>query len=138
MKFEISVDDGDVDPNSSVMDRFCLTEAQWKKMQPFWLGKSSDPGRTGGDARFFTEAVLWIARTGSPWRDLPDFYRQALVKPVRLGADDPHQARRGHVIQCEITHRQHTFIGSAKPKFSPSNSDIGKLPSFTVNAVLAD
>jgi transposase len=53
------------------MDRSCLTDAQWAKMQPFCLGKASDPGRTGGDARLFTEAVLWIARTGSPWRDLP-------------------------------------------------------------------
>ena len=53
------------------MDRFCLTDPQWAKMQPFCLGKPSDPGRTGGDPRLFTEAVLWIARTGSPWRDLP-------------------------------------------------------------------
>src|SRR3954471_19273115 len=53
------------------MDRFSLTDAQWEKMQPFGLGKSTDPGRTGGDARLFVEAVLWIARTGSPWRDLP-------------------------------------------------------------------
>ena len=53
------------------MDRFSLTDAQWAKMEPLCHGKSSDPGRTGGDARLFVEAVLWIARTGSPWRDLP-------------------------------------------------------------------
>jgi transposase len=53
------------------MDRFSLTDAQWEKMAPLCLGKPSDPGRTGGDARLFVEAVLWIARTGSPWRDLP-------------------------------------------------------------------
>jgi transposase len=53
------------------MERLCLTEAQWAKMQPHCKGKVTDPGRTGGDARLFLEAVLWIARTGSPWRDLP-------------------------------------------------------------------
>src|SRR3954451_3569684 len=53
------------------MDRLGLTEAQWTKMEPFGLGKPSDPGRTGGDNRSFLEAVLWIARTGAPWRDLP-------------------------------------------------------------------
>ena len=36
-----------------------------------WLGQASEPGRTGGDGRLFVAAVLWIARTGSPWRDLP-------------------------------------------------------------------
>jgi transposase len=53
------------------MDRFVLTDAQWAKMEPHCLGKVSDPRRTGGDSLLFLEAVLWIARTGSPWRDLP-------------------------------------------------------------------
>ena len=56
------------------MDRFCLTDAQWAKMEPHCRGKPGDPGRTGGDNRLFLEAVLWIARTGSPWRDLPAMF----------------------------------------------------------------
>ena len=53
------------------MDRFVLTDAQWAKMEPLCLGKPGDPGRSGKDNRRFVEAVLWIVRTGSPWRDLP-------------------------------------------------------------------
>ena len=53
------------------MVRLVLTDAQWAKMEPHCLGKKSDPGRSGGDNRRFVEAVLWIARTGSPRRDLP-------------------------------------------------------------------
>jgi transposase len=53
------------------MNRLCLTDAQWAKMGPHCLGKPTDPGRTGSDGRLFLEAVLWIARTGSPWRGLP-------------------------------------------------------------------
>jgi transposase len=53
------------------MDRFVLTDAQWAKMAPHCLGKVGDPGRSGSDNRLFVEAVLWIVRTGSPWRDLP-------------------------------------------------------------------
>ncbi len=52
-------------------ERFVITERQWTLMEPHCLGKKTDPGRTGGDGRLFLEAVLWIARTGSPWRDLP-------------------------------------------------------------------
>ena len=45
---------------------------QWEKIEQMLPGKASDPGRSGHDNRLFIEAVLWIARTGSPWRDLPE------------------------------------------------------------------
>jgi transposase len=51
-----------------------LTDAQWQVIEHYFLGKRGDPGQTGGDGRLFVEAVLWIARTGSPWRDLPDAF----------------------------------------------------------------
>src|ERR1700751_6470832 len=53
------------------MVRLVLTDAQWAKMEPHCLDKPSNPGRSGSDNRRFVEAVLWIVRTGSPWRDLP-------------------------------------------------------------------
>lgn len=53
-------------------DRTVITDRMWVLMEPECLGKPTDPGRTGSDGRLFMEAVLWIARTGSPWRDLPD------------------------------------------------------------------
>lgn len=52
-------------------DRYIITDRQLEKIEPHCLGKKSDPGRTGGDARLFLEAVFWIARTGAQWRDLP-------------------------------------------------------------------
>ena len=53
------------------MIRTALTDAQWEIIAPHCLGRECDPGRTGPDPRLFVEAVLWIARTGCPWRDLP-------------------------------------------------------------------
>lgn len=53
------------------MDRKILSDEQWKVIEPHCLGKIGDPGQTGGDGRLFLEGVLWIARTGAPWRDLP-------------------------------------------------------------------
>jgi transposase len=56
------------------MERFVLTDARWAEMEPHCLGKNGDPGRTGRDNRLFVEAVLRIARTGRPWRDLPPLF----------------------------------------------------------------
>ena len=53
------------------MTRRVLTDAQWAIMEPFCLGKKSDPDQTGRDARLFMEAVFWIVRTGAQWRELP-------------------------------------------------------------------
>lgn len=53
------------------MIRTTLTDTQWALIAPYCLGRDCDPGRTGPDPRLFVEAVLWIVRTGCPWRDLP-------------------------------------------------------------------
>jgi transposase len=52
------------------LDRSVLSNVQWERVAPLLPGKVGDPGRSGADNRRFLEAVLWIARTGSPWRDL--------------------------------------------------------------------
>jgi transposase len=48
-----------------------LSDAQWALIEPLVPGRQGDPGRHGNNNRLFVEAVLWILRTGSPWRDLP-------------------------------------------------------------------
>ena len=53
------------------LDSTILSEQQWKRIAPELPGKVGDPGATARDNRLFVEAVLWIARTGAPWRDLP-------------------------------------------------------------------
>lgn len=53
------------------MVRRILSDSQWARVAHLLPGKDGDPGRSARDNREFLEAVLWIARTGSPWRDLP-------------------------------------------------------------------
>ena len=51
--------------------RWVLTDEHGAGMAHQSLGHQCDPGGGGQDTRRFVEAVLWIACTGSPWRDLP-------------------------------------------------------------------
>ena len=56
------------------MTEHYLSDALWQAIAPVLPGKIGDPGCSGRDNRAFIEGVLWIARTGSPWRDLPVQY----------------------------------------------------------------
>jgi putative transposase len=48
-----------------------LTDLDWQRIKGPLPGKEGDKGRHGEDNRLFIDAVLWIARAGAPWRDLP-------------------------------------------------------------------
>ena len=56
------------------MDRLVLSDAAWERMAPWIIGRPDQKGSTGRDNRMFVEGVLWIVRTGSPWRDLPQAF----------------------------------------------------------------
>jgi transposase len=48
-----------------------LRDDPWERIEQLLRGKASDPGCTAKNNRLFVESILWIMRTGSPWRDLP-------------------------------------------------------------------
>ena len=52
------------------MPRTLLRDDQWERIKGLLPGKATDCGVTAKDNRLFLEAVLWIARMGSLWRDL--------------------------------------------------------------------
>lgn len=53
------------------MRRFEISDEQFQQIAHLLPGKPGDPGVTAKDNKLFLEAVLWIARTGAPWSDLP-------------------------------------------------------------------
>ena len=50
--------------------RYIFTDEQWGRIEPLLPPRKGHPG---GCQRTFFNALLWMARTGSPWRDLPAF-----------------------------------------------------------------
>ena len=57
-----------------VLDRLMLKDDQWERMSRHITGDERTRGYSGRDNRMFAEAVLWIVRTSSPWRELPDVF----------------------------------------------------------------
>ena len=54
------------------MQRHEISDEQWNKIKDLLPGQARHPGRTAVDNRGFINAVRWIAKTGAPWRDLPE------------------------------------------------------------------
>ncbi len=54
--------------------RHALTDEQWNRIKDLLPGKPGDSGRSGKNNRLFVDAVLYIAKTGAPWRDLPECF----------------------------------------------------------------
>jgi transposase len=55
------------------MRRGDLTDEQWHRLEPL-LPEKPHTGRPNEDHRQILNGILWIHRTGAPWRDLPRRY----------------------------------------------------------------
>ena len=54
------------------MGRGDLTDDQWRRLKPLLPPRKPGTGRPGKDHRTVINGILWILRTGSLWRDLPE------------------------------------------------------------------
>jgi transposase len=54
--------------------RHDISDRIWKVIEAYLLGKKGKWGGIAKDNRLFINAVLWILRTGAPWRDMPSDY----------------------------------------------------------------
>ena len=52
--------------------RYEISDSQWNRIMH--LFPTAKTGRPPKDSRMVFNAVLWIARSGSAWRDLPERY----------------------------------------------------------------
>jgi transposase len=56
------------------MERHELTNDQWERLQPLLPPQKPWTGRPAADHRRLRNGILWLLRTGAPWRDLPERY----------------------------------------------------------------
>ena len=80
--------------------RHTFTDAQWERIDPLL---PPCKGRPGGAQRKFFDALLWMARTGAAWRDLPE----------RLGKWNVVYQR--YACWCEKGHFERLFQSVQQP-----------------------
>lgn len=106
-----------------------LTDKQWRRVERML---PQPKGRHGGDDRLFIEAVLWIGRTGAPWRELPERFGpwSTTYKRYARWSDRGHfefifialQGRAGEVSETQIDSsscKAHKAASGAQKKEAP-------------------
>jgi len=119
------------------MNRGDLTNTPWERLQPLLPPQQPKTGRPAVDHRCILNRILWILRTGAPWRDLPErdgpgrtvasrLYRwQHAGIWARLFSAVPAQADANGQLNWDVQDvdgtmiRAHQHAGGAKQKIPP-------------------
>jgi len=58
-----------------VIRRYEITDEEWERIKHhFPERKAGDMGRPRRESRELLNGILWVARTGAAWRDVPERY----------------------------------------------------------------
>ena len=56
------------------MENRQINDGQWQQIEGFLPGRPDSVGVTAKDNRLFVDGVLWVLRSGTEWKDLPEEY----------------------------------------------------------------
>lgn len=56
------------------MSRYELTNEEWKRIENLLPEPHTGKGRPAKDNRLMMNGMMWIARSGAEWRELPEKY----------------------------------------------------------------
>lgn len=60
---------------ATIKKRYELSDEEWDRIKEYMPSdKQKKQGRPAKDNRLMMNAMLWIARSGAPWHDLPERY----------------------------------------------------------------
>lgn len=51
-----------------------LSDEEWAQLEPLLPPQQPTTGRPAKDHRTVLNGIVWVLRSGAPWRDLPDRY----------------------------------------------------------------
>jgi transposase len=61
-------------PCWGVKRRYELTDEQWERIRGLLPPERGRKARPAKDNRQMVNAMVWVLRTGAPWRDIPPYY----------------------------------------------------------------
>ena len=60
-----------------MLRRYELTDEEWNRIAPLLPPENTGKqGRPRKDNRILLNGMVWLARSGAPWRDLPERFRK--------------------------------------------------------------
>ena len=125
------------------METSDLTDVEWDRLRPLLPPQKPRTGRPANDHRAMLNGILWVLRTGSPWRCLPErygswktvssrFYRwqkagvwdRVLAELQRQGDADGRLDWTLHFVDSTVV-RAHQHAAGAKGGTQPARRSAG-------------
>jgi len=110
-----------------------LTDAQWEQIRPLLPAQKPHIRRPKNDHRMVVSGIIWILRTGAPWKDLPErfgktktvssrFYRwrragiwtRVLERLQQLGDRDGRLDWADHFVDATVVRARQHAAGAKK------------------------
>ena len=90
-----------------------MTDEQWERLRPLLPPQRPATGRPAHDHRRIVNGIVFILRTGAPWRDLPERYG-----PWQTVASRFYRWRRAGVWERILAHLQQEADASGRLDWS--------------------
>lgn len=86
-----------------MLKRYELTDQEWEQIVLLLPSNKGRWGRPPKDNRQMLNAMVWLARSGAPWRDLPECYGpwESVYSRFRKWIDDGVLDNIFHVLSLE-------------------------------------
>jgi len=83
-----------------------LSDEEWEQLEPLLPPQQPKTGRPAKDHRSVLNGIVWVLRTGAPWRDLPERYGpwQTVYSRFRRWREAGTWDRLLRVLQTEGAH----------------------------------
>lgn len=128
-----------------------ISDEAYARIEPMLSGKAGHPGRNADDNRAFINAVVWIARTGAAWADLPERFGKYDTVYQRFN----RWAKKGQwqaifealqepdlewvMLDSSVVRAHQSAAGQKKARQKPKRSDaagVGSPPKSTSSATV--